>query len=651
MALNPTLLQSFRWWDEEKSGGKPHDALFAVVRRIWDASAPRREGMIYDACLYDDAETIASIPGFSAYVARNPAVLTRNIVRPIVDTFTSSIGMNRPLPMPITTDGNYGQQKRARKLGQLIEGLFHKLRVFPTSRLIARDGGLWGTGITHNYRVGRELYHERVLPFELLVDPRDGMYGAPRNFYLRRWVDRLTLMERYPQFAADIEQADSAGFAGEMDFGYEPTSDLVLAVAGWHMPSSPGAGDGWYGFGVSSRMIALEPYERDYAPFGVFRCFPPSAGFFGSGLAWAARPAQYMINEQLIAWQEGMRRQSGFVVVDRQANVQPNHVIGGEYGVVLEYDRTPPQWITPQAVSGDVPDSIDRMVNAVFADAGISQLAAQQLKPAGIDSGEGLRAYNQMQTKRFAPQERDFEDYHITVANQLIDLMEEILEEYPEEPLEIRGAVAKGSGQLLSASDYREVRLDREQFTLLVLPTSALRRDPAGRIEDVQSLMKVGFFTPEEGAMLLELPDLDRLRNVKLSRRRIIEESVQMILDADEPAEVYSKVQPDGFMDLELAPILATLMYGDAKLRGADEENLAWVRQFILDATAKAEKADSANAQQPAAQAMAPGVDAMAPVPGDAVMPGTPNVPIAAPGAGAGEPTPLPPDGPATVAA
>ena len=98
-----------RWWLDDE----PHTAVFALCQRIGRHARARRMQDLYHACLYDDAELAALVQGQNAIAMFTPQTMTANIIRRQVDTFVAKMVKNRPLPMVLTTGGDYAQQRRA----------------------------------------------------------------------------------------------------------------------------------------------------------------------------------------------------------------------------------------------------------------------------------------------------------------------------------------------------------------------------------------------------------------------------------------------------------------------------------------------------------------------------------------------------------
>lgn len=575
--------------------------LFDVVGTILTRTNMRREMDLYHACLYDDSELTGLGPSSFSLTEFQPSTLAFNVVRQAVDTLSAKIGKNQPLPTPVTSGGNWLQQRRAREFGKFIEGQFDLAGVWRTSPTIARDCSLFGTGITHNYRVDDTIYHDRVLPWEIVVDPREAIYGKPRSIYMRRWVDRYVLAERFPDHQEDIMSSDNPTYDG-LELGYDDSADLVLVVEAWHLPSrvidTTGKGeddetaedashDGRHVIAVSNRTILNEPWRKQYFPFTVLRMAEPIVGYFGTGLAKMLTGLQYTINDTASVVQEAHALSGGYILVEAGSNVQTDKLTNGR-GNILNYNGTMPNWVNPPPVHPDTWNFVLSLIPKAFEMSGVSQLSAQSQKPAGIESALALNTFNDFETERFASFAKQFEDYHVDIAWQFFDLAEEINKEFGT--YKVRTTTRERGQWRLPELDFSNVKLDRNTFTLKVMPTSNLSRKFAGRVQEVQTLANAGWIGPEDAKMLLDFPDLDRWFNLDLASRRIIEASIDKMLTAEDTEDPDVYTYPEPSFNLELCRKLGVAMYLDAKLDNAPDENLQLVLRFVSDATAELDR-------------------------------------------------------------
>lgn len=638
--------RDLRWWrpvpgenEKDPTTFKTHQRVMPLVARIRRRTSSRRQMDLYHACLYDDADIGGLGPGGYDSTTFDPSTLSFNVVRQNVDTLTAQIAKERPLPMPLTSGGNWQQQRRARKYGRFIEGSFEATGVWRMAPQVARDAALFGTGISHNYRVGKKIMHDRIFPWELCIDPREAMYGKPRTVYLRRWVDRLVLAERFPDFADLIEQAQStAGGEDDWDMGFDSTSDLVLVIESWHLRSGEEASDGAHAICISNATLLREEYSRDYFPFSVLRMSDPLVGWFGTGLGKMLTGIQFTINDTSMKVQEHHAMAGGYILVPDGSDLETGHLDNGVGTVLRHTPGMPPTWINPQPVHPDQWNFVMALLPWANNMSGVSQLSAQGQKPSGITAARALEALSDEQSGRFALFSKNHEDYFIDIAWQQFDLQDEIVQEGGNVSVK---AVSRVNGRRqLDALDFKELRLDRDSFMLMVFPTSMLPKTPAGRIQIVQNLADAGWLSADEAKMLLDFPDFERTQNLAQAAYNLVQKLIERMLDATDTESPEAYTYPEPFMNLDLCISATQQAYLDAKIEGADEKNLKLLSQFIQDARAEKLKAKQADLDEAKAAAPAP-VAAPVTLP-EGPLPGMPPVPPGAPMPPPGQPAGMP---------
>lgn len=219
----------------------------------------------------------------------------------------------------------------------------------------------------------------------------------------------------------------------------------------------------------------------------------------------------------------------------------------------------------------------------------LSEMAVRGEKPAGLDSGEAIRRWNSLDDEAFLPQGRRDERTTIDTSWQLFDLAEEIINDKEHGSLKVRTERREYGESVLEEMDFKKVHMDRERFTLRVFPTSMLKGTPAENYQTVREWMSDGLISMDEVYSLLDLPDVQRVLNLRGAARRAVEKILQDILDSSDPESVY--VYPEPPMNLELCRALALQVFLDAFTKDADAVNLDWVLQFALDAEAQLEGA------------------------------------------------------------
>lgn len=588
--------QDVRWYRADEKDC--HSVLFGQLNRLHRLTAWRRTQDLYCACLYDDAEFASLVQGSQAIGEFTPQTMTTNIVKRQVDTFVTRVTTARPVPMAITSGGTYSEQRRAKSLSKVFDGVLDQVGYWDARPLLRRDGALFGDGFALNHRVGRKLFHDRAFPWEFFTDPRESRYGKPQTLVLLRYVDRLVMMERYPKFAEEIYNAQGKSSFQHWDAGWDETCDLVLVAEAWRLPSGEvtekDSKNGAHAICVSTATLSLDDYRRDYFPISKWRFNPGLVGWRGEGMAWGLRGLQYEVNAIGLRLQEQGYMTGTYVWTPPDTGLETEMLDNGVFTHLVSTVKpeffNPPPWH---------PQFFDYYLNLrgrfPAEESRLSEMATRGELPPGLESGKAIRSWSQLDDKAFALQTKEDERDAIDTAWQFFDLLEEIHEEEQQgenqDPYIVRVEKREYGASTLEEYKYSDYRLDKEKFDLKVFPTSILSGTPAEKYQTAKELMADGLVSQDEAYALVDIPDVQRIINLRGAARRAIEKILEKILDADDPESVY--VHPEPAFNLELCRSLALMTYLDAWTNEAKPENLKWVLQFALDAELELQAAET----------------------------------------------------------
>ena len=93
-----------------------------------------------------------------------------NVVGNITDTLVSRIGKSKPKPMYLTRRGDYKLRQNARRLSDVMEGIFYQTGIYDVMPKIFQDSCIFDVAVMKIGREGSELFVERVFPNEILVE-------------------------------------------------------------------------------------------------------------------------------------------------------------------------------------------------------------------------------------------------------------------------------------------------------------------------------------------------------------------------------------------------------------------------------------------------------------------------------------------------
>lgn len=587
----------FQWWLTKDEDSKCQELLSTAAYLKENQNFRYKQAATF-AKLYGN-QSLFSFMGVSSSKMDQAQGLpadrpTFNLIQACVDTLVSRISQARPAPVFLTDNGDYKERNLAKKLNNFILGEFYQTKAYEKSAIILRDALVEGTGCLKVYETpDNRVGIDRVLLTELLVDPNEAIYGEPRQLYQLKLMDRAVLMDACPKFKKEIKLADKAYVDGSADSS-KTVSDLVMVVEGWRLPSGKDAGDGRHTMACSSGIIFDEEWTKSTFPFVFLHFSPRLLGFWAQGLAEQLMGTQIEINQMLFTISRAIK----LVGVPRVFQEMGSKVVkahfNNEVGTIITWQGTKPTYEVAPCVPQEMYAQLQRLIQYGFQQSGVSSLDASSEKPAGLNSGAAIRAYDDISTDRFAALSRRYDNTFIDLAYLVIDTAKDICERegsystvYPNK---------NGTKEI----DLPKASLLQDPFVIQCFNTSSLPRDPAGRMQRVTEMIQGGMVSIKEGRRLLDYPDIDQME--KLANAS--EERIFQILDEIVEDGIYS--QPDPFMDLDLASELVVQYYNLYAASKLEEDRCQMLRDFFTQAKALKDAAIASTMPPPIAPGMPP---------------------------------------------
>lgn len=620
----------YQWW-KAKSKKELCDQLLSSADYLRIAQQHRiRQSAIYarlygNLSLYNFAGATASrMDSLQGMPQDKP---TFNLVQSCVDTLVSRISQNRPSPVFLTDGSDYKERRLAKQLNNFIQGEFYQTKTYEKGTVILRDALVEGTGIAHVFETEDERVGvERVLETELAIDPNEAIYGEPRTLYRFKLIDRAVLMETFPSYKSQIEAAERATIDNSAESS-KSISDLVLVVEAWRLRSGQKATDGRHVIACSGGTILDEQWDKERFPFAFLNYSPRLLGFWAQGLAEQLTGTQMEINSLLFTIHRAIKLVGVPRVFVEQGSKVSKAAFNNDIGTIITYSGTKPVYEVANCVPQELYAQLQRLIEYGYQQCGVSALQASSQKPAGLNSGEAIRSYDDIATDRFSTLSRRYDNFFIDLAYLITDQAKDIAERTGKYQTVYPG---KNGTKTI---DLPKMQLIKDPFVIQCFNMSSLPRDPAGRMQKVVEMIQGGMITIKEGRRLLDYPDLEQVEKLANASEERIYQYLDMIVEDGQ----YNPADP--FMDLDLAQELAVQYYNLYQPAKLEEDRCDMIRTFY--AQAKAIK-DSAVAGMAAAAAGPMGMGS----PG-----GAPGMP--APQASA-EPlptSPLIPNGPQSIAA
>lgn len=618
--LPPEARRGEHWW--KKNQDDAHGAIFAAVQYLDEIQQYRRDMFLHHLRLYSNRQSWGVRASDYAASHEGGAKIRLNVVKSAIDTVTAHIGTLRPRPMYLTNRGNYKLRQRGENLGKFQLGQFQALNRYILGQQIFRDAGIFGPGFEKFYNLNGRICSERVIPDELIFDDDDAKYGSPHQLFQHKEFPRETLIALYPGKAKEIEGSprirDTMGT-------YNGIVDPVSCIEAWHLPSGEGEDDGRHTICVGNATLVDEEWHRSSFPFADFQWSDPVLGWLGIGLAEELAPIQIEINFIAQKIQRLMTLATSFVWKEKGSGV--GKIVNKDWAQ-YEYTGKPPIFQNVASVSAEFFHHLDRLHQRAFEIAGVSQMAASATNPLGPEaSGEALRVFHDVGTKRFMHVARRWENFHMEAAKRIYEEAKAIYESGDKEALRVLVAGDKDVEEI----NFKSAYMEDDKYVMRPRPVNILPDEPAGKIE---TLSKLGQAIPEMAPympmLLTGIPDVEAVVDRLTAPTALAEKMVDQILTEGR------YVAPYPSMDLQIARQVATreLLLGykdnvpnekltllrrfisqvDGMVERAEQEDRA--QQMIQAQTAGPEIAAEGPAQQPTMTGVAPPAAAMAGLPG-----------------------------------
>jgi len=540
---------------------------------------------------------------------------TFNLIQACTDTLVSRLGQSEPQPKFLTDGGDYKERHLGQELNQFIQGEFYQTNAYTKAKKMLRDGIVMGGAALKVYEGDNEkVCLDRVLQTDLYVDDNDSLNGEPQSLYQLKLVDRDKLMANNPKAKKVIADTPNSYPDNAPDTG-RTTADQIMVVEGWRLPScddkeAPGYIPGRHTIATVNGIILDEEWHKPKFPFVFFNYSDPYLGFWGQGLATQLFGTQLSLNRILYTITRaitlvGVPR----VFIDQSSKVVKAHN-NNEIGVIVTYSGTKPSYEIAPCNAPELYAERDKLIDYGFRQCGVSNMQATGEKPQGLDSGQAIRSYDDINSDRFAELAKRYDQVFIDLAYMITDTAMDIAKRtgkyqtvYPNKD---------GTKEI----DLPKMSLLKNPFVIKCFNESSLPRTPAGRMATVTEQVQAGMLTLKEGRRLMRYPDLEQ--NERLDNAS--EERIFKILDAIVEDGEKGYEPPDPFMDLDLATTLV-VQYINLYLAAGLEENKADLLRTFFKQVQTLKMAGQALPPGPAA---APQASPQAP-PTSPLIPNAPN--------------------------
>lgn len=512
-----------------------------------------------------------------------------NLIRSAVDTGVSIMSAARTLPYIQTRGADWWKRRRAMLATRTLQTQFQQIGVFTQSLHVVLDALVIGLGACKFYEdVDNEAGGaacERVLPMSLVWDPTEAVMGLPRTMYQVSLFNRDVLAEMCPDVPRKvIDSAPGPDARDQDDFQIErgAGANQCIVVEAWKLPSGSQAKDGLHVLAVPGYCLVKEEWKKPRFPFGFLRGWEPNQlGLPGCSITELCEEAQLRIEEISEFVREcqilGSRP---FVLLPKGGAVEPDQLDNSPMQI-LRYDPVSgarPEMMVFSATPTDLQEQYAMIREEKLTELGFSAQQVAGEKPSGINSGAGLRAQEDISSKRHVAMLRHLEQYYQDCAQALIDVNNDVAEAKPSFAVD-----RNERNRWLDTSKWKDVSFETGEAQVAVLPVSALIGSVSAQFDTTQQWVENGWCDMQTAKQLQAFPDTEGQLEDDTEDEQYARWVLDQVLDGTDGdgQRVAKRVALDPHANLEVFAVIARVEYLKAKRLGADKSVLAELRRLL----------------------------------------------------------------------
>lgn len=532
--------------------------------------------------IYEGIELLQNRAAVAGLEAAGIGIAKLNASKSIIDTFTSRLSKDRPMPSFNVDDGAWRMKRRAQKFRQFVVGEMLETEFDDLSREALLDGGILGNGFT---RIDSDdnVFAETIPVNEILFDSRECRYGKPQQAIRISRVARDYLAELYPTKrdlirtapAAVKRRDDDDEMIGDLD-------DYVDVYEGWDLPGRKDSDDGRHGVVMKNGTLVFERWHEPRFPWSHFRLFSPRPGhgMYGKGFIDQLASLQHRVNCIVRDLQLNLAATGRGHFLVNENNDIPIEMLSGWLPFKLKYKGgQPPTYQAPTPFNQAQLNALEFFIQKMYDLTGVSMAAATSKSSLGPGaSGIALDTQYDIDSDRFRMPQANYARYRLNAAQCYIDAAARVARRRKENEGKKRSFVAVSwkSRDAIERLDYDKVTLEDGTYSMRIEAVNFLPDTRAGKLAVVEQLARAGVIEQWLVPTLFDEPDLVQANGILLAAFKNAMRKMDDLMDEDVPMPM-----PEPENDLKLELKLATAYYNRVQEEKAPLEVQDRFKQYI----------------------------------------------------------------------
>lgn len=401
-----------------------------------------------------------------------------NVTKSVIDTLVANIATRKPHPFFNSIDGTHDTKRVVDDIQRFFDIVYDAKKVHQKFVEAFTDACIFGTGYVYVNPVTYEI--ETLKAYQVGLLEAECKYGKPTKMMIRRAGFPVNKLKQYG-IEKNYKDRDTVLFHHYIDCE-EHKQEL------------------W----INDKLVRSLKYEGDDLPFVPVYYNKPIVGQKTVSVVEELEGIQAQIddiNEKISTCAQAWAGTTTYIMDGSgvtQADI--DNRVGKVFTIKAGYNGASMPPVTsisspmfdPQALN-----LLDFYTKKAYEMIGVSELSAMSKTPANVDSGVMLRALSDSESDRLSKAVMYYVNSYSELANLMIDILPEDQKVLPE--------------SINSSSvTWKDVKRQRDLFKVQFAVVAQKSKDVGEQAKYVNTLLNLGFITPNEIGYYLDRPDMNK---------------------------------------------------------------------------------------------------------------------------------------------
>lgn len=402
-----------------------------------------------------------------------------NVVKSVIDTLTSKIAESKVRPFFNTINGSFKDQIIVRQIQQFFDQLFDWQDVNAKISNTFRDSAIFETGVVYINEKTADIV--RALPWQVFTRPAEKTYGKLTRVYFERKHFPVSLLpdDLRDGIKTQLEPYEYITYGIYYDTFYHKKVTYILELS----------------------YYLEEDYSAPVLPFVFLHYCSPILGDSSESVVDMLNTIQLKIDRLMAQISDASELTPANTIIMPNVIGAGASQLNNRIGNVIRYTPTPNQTgdpfavITPSFISDQYISTLEKLKQTAYELVGISQLSAMSQKPTGLNSGVALQSMENIESDRFETQLNQVVRAYVDVAKICIQVLPPDMDILPPDRNQ-------------KTIKWADVVKESNRMKIQSSGADALSKDPATKLQQLQTLASAGIIPQSHIAQFMEIPDL-----------------------------------------------------------------------------------------------------------------------------------------------